>query len=625
MKKILFLLLFLYAISGWAQAIYPWDDHIFPFCTDENPYGITYRSGITGEAGFPQRGAMGCLGNSPGPVWYYMQIDQPGDLLIYIEQYSIIAHRLLDVDFACWGPFQATSKREFLHKLKNSYELNVDRCSSHRPSNGDHSNDMGGFPHNNLVDCSFYPDGTEWCYIPNAKSGEWYLLLITNYSRQPGKIHFERVDEHSTATTRCDVTLPLIINPVPKDLKQIDDHTSAICLYEEKALVTIELEPDEGFTLSDRSLRNTKVDVYSNGKTYSASLKDGHFECEIDLENDTTAYYAIVECPDPNFRFQTENHYLVKTTDCDPDKYPPAQRDTIRTGSVNFSDLKRGETPITVDFSDYDDYKEMNLSDYDVVVDSDNPFVEGVLVEKDGNSLRLTPKLRGDWCECFMSDSITFRVRLLPQKGNNSRTFEIPVTVGVNHQSIWLFRCFWVLVTLFGLLLAFFYMRALLLKPRFKKSATINAISYNRYGAEIDNGYQLLRQPGFPAWFARWFWPGAERSTLSFNEPAVSAITFVASVSKEAVDVTKLSIDSNTMSIANYDPANDPAPKSPVRLVANDQIKILKSNGLRTGYLFFSPGEEEDGHGYRIFIRLLLLANIAAIGVLLFILIKSLL
>ena len=66
-KHILFLLL-LYALSGTAQIIYPWDDHIFPFCTDENPYGITYKSGTTGFAAFPKSNDVGCLGSTPGPI-----------------------------------------------------------------------------------------------------------------------------------------------------------------------------------------------------------------------------------------------------------------------------------------------------------------------------------------------------------------------------------------------------------------------------------------------------------------------------------------------------------------------------------------------------------------------------
>ena len=98
-KTFLFLLLF-YAVSCFAQKIYPWDGHIFPFCTDENPYGITYKSGTTGYAAFPTSENVGCLGSTPAPVWYYMQIDQPGDLLIYIEQYSRVGHVPIDVDFA---------------------------------------------------------------------------------------------------------------------------------------------------------------------------------------------------------------------------------------------------------------------------------------------------------------------------------------------------------------------------------------------------------------------------------------------------------------------------------------------------------------------------------------------
>lgn len=627
MKRVLLLLMLLAVFHGMAQKVYPWDDHIFPFCTDENPYGITYNSGTRGVAGFPKEKNVGCLGSTPGPMWYYMQIDQPGDLLIYIEQFAINDHRLLDVDFACWGPFQAESKRDFLHKLRHSYRLEVKGHPSHRPSGGNHSGDMGGYPFNNLVDCSFAPDGTEWCFIPHAKTGEWYLLLITNYSREPGQIHFERVDNKSTATTNCNMTLPVTITPAPKGLRKIDDRTSAICLYEDKALVTIELEADDGYSLSNQSLKQTKVTVYANGRTYNTRLVDGHFECEIDIENDTTSYYAIVECPDPEFRLQTEQYFLVRTNDCDPDKIPLVRGDTVRPGNLNIADLKRGDKPVDVDLPDKPDCPKIKLIDYDVKVESDSPFVEEVRVSKEDNKLRLTPKLRGGWCDCFIPDSLTFRVMLLPKKlDNGEKPIEIPVVIGVERQSSWIARCMWVVVVLAALLVFFCYLRSLSRKRRFKKQAMITPVYYNRYGEEIDDGSgQPLRKSGFSAWFARWFVPGTERNTLGFESPEVQALRFIAAESPQAVEVPKDCIDSETMEVDGYDPENDIAPSRPIKLGANGRIHINKSNGEKEGYLYFTPGSASDGKGYRLFVGLLMVADAGAILVLLIALVKSLL
>ena len=117
---------------------------IHPFCTDENPYGITYSSGTSGEnaSSFLGSSQYSCLYTTPNPAWYYMQISDPGDLLLYIEQVST-AGSGLDVDFVCWGPFSATSQSDFTSKLCNGeYTLNDITHGSHRPTNGNHQGDI---------------------------------------------------------------------------------------------------------------------------------------------------------------------------------------------------------------------------------------------------------------------------------------------------------------------------------------------------------------------------------------------------------------------------------------------------------------------------------------------------
>jgi hypothetical protein len=602
--------------------VYPCPNNIFPFCTDENPYGVTYKSGTHGYAAWPKDKNLGCLKIAPCPVWYYMQIDQPGDLLIYIEQKGRLRER--DVDFVCWGPFEAESKRDFLDKICSSYyQLNTEPHDSHRPENGNHRNDTGGYPFDNLVDCSFTQSNTEWCYIPNAKEGEWYLLLLTNYSQKKGTIHFERVADMSTATTNCNVVIPITLNPVPQGLKQIDEHTSAICLYETKAKVFIELETDEGYTLPKHGLQHAHAEVHANGKVYNAKLKGNHFECEIDIENDTTLYYAVVSCPDPNFTLNTGNHVIVKTTDCSSDAVEFSNAAPYYAGDQSFADLVRGNTPMEIDFADsvgirhgLPDASEpgFSLEDYDVTVDYDELIVERVEVKQEGEKLVITPKLRENWCDCFTPDTLAFRIRMIPNNGDVHATpYEVPVKIGVRHKTVWIGRCMWALIVIGLLVLLLLYLRLLLRKRRFKKNAIIDITQYSRYGSTFNNGNRELRKSGFPAWFARWFLPGAERNTLSFYEPKEMAITFVASESSEVVEVPKSSIDSKTMFISSYDPANDSDPKSPVRLTANEVITILKANGQREGYLKFIPGNERDGGGYRIFLRIIFLITVIAI------------
>lgn len=196
-----------------------------PFCTGENPYGVTFPSGLSGEAEVFFHGAdeISCLQSASCPAWYYMQIDQPGDMLIYIQQFDNYGNDM-DVDFACWGPFTATSQADFLDRLccgqlvlQNTYSANANVngsfVGSHRPPSGNHSNgNTGGYPVGNVIDCSWSSYSTEWCFIPNTQTGQWYILLISNWEETAGTITFSLVESSSNATTNCTLLAPITSN-----------------------------------------------------------------------------------------------------------------------------------------------------------------------------------------------------------------------------------------------------------------------------------------------------------------------------------------------------------------------------------------------------------------------------
>ncbi|MBP1673575.1 MAG: C-terminal target protein [Bacteroidetes bacterium] len=174
-----------------------------PFCTDVNPYGVTFPSATTGNGDVFLTTPVGCLTSVPRPAWYFMQINTPGNMLINISQTSNNGNSI-DVDFACWGPFYALNQADFMHRLCcGEYELYRSSGSTHQPTNGNHTNNMGGYPINNLIDCSYAAGSPEWCYIPNAQSGQFYLLLLTNYNGGAGTITFNTVAQYTTATTDC--------------------------------------------------------------------------------------------------------------------------------------------------------------------------------------------------------------------------------------------------------------------------------------------------------------------------------------------------------------------------------------------------------------------------------------
>ena len=162
MKKIL-LLVFILSITLKMQAQGTLCNLATPFCAGSNAF--SYPAGV--NAGTGQHGPnYGCLGSTPDPAWYYMQVDLSGNI-----EFEIHTTPKRDVDYICWGPFTSYTLPCVAQLTGDSYS----HGSHHSPGPG------GNYPTFNTVDCSYDPSWEEWCYIPNAVAGNYYILLITNY------------------------------------------------------------------------------------------------------------------------------------------------------------------------------------------------------------------------------------------------------------------------------------------------------------------------------------------------------------------------------------------------------------------------------------------------------------
>ena len=142
-----------------------------PFCTDNGMY--EFPAGV--NAGSVESGPFyDCLRTTPNPAWYYMRILDPGDMDIYMYSTPQV-----DIDFCCWGP----------------YDDPMEPCPN-------------GLTRQKVVSCSYSTDWNETCEIRNAVRGQYYILLITNYSNHPCNIHFSKV--WGNATTDCSILAPLL-------------------------------------------------------------------------------------------------------------------------------------------------------------------------------------------------------------------------------------------------------------------------------------------------------------------------------------------------------------------------------------------------------------------------------
>lgn len=152
-----------------------------PFCTG-NQYTFPMNYTGTGAGTGPQAQVgpnYGCLFTQPNPVWYYMQIDQSGNLI-----FDITSLQGVDVDFICYGPF-ATLNGVCPDSLTAG----------------------------NTVDCSYSTAATETCNIPNGQVGEYYLILITNYANVYSVVTFSQTG--GTGATDCDILAPPVSNNGP--------------------------------------------------------------------------------------------------------------------------------------------------------------------------------------------------------------------------------------------------------------------------------------------------------------------------------------------------------------------------------------------------------------------------
>ncbi|MFN5347699.1 MAG: hypothetical protein ACK5B3_10775, partial [Bacteroidota bacterium] len=143
-----------------------------PFCT-----GTSYNyCNTTNVASLGGGGIYGCCLSTPNPAFYFMNIQSNGPITFNISQ-STNAGVGIDVDFVLWGPFASQAAM----------------CS--------------GLAAGNIVDCSYSTAAVETATIPNAVAGQWYMILITNFSNQPGSIQFSQTNSNTAGagSTNCNI------------------------------------------------------------------------------------------------------------------------------------------------------------------------------------------------------------------------------------------------------------------------------------------------------------------------------------------------------------------------------------------------------------------------------------
>ncbi|MBS1651968.1 MAG: gliding motility-associated C-terminal domain-containing protein [Bacteroidetes bacterium] len=156
-----------------------------PFCSGGTS-GVNFPASVNQPAA-PAGPNYGCLYSQPNPAWYYVQVQNSGNIVMQISGTGGG-----DVDFVCWGPFSSLTGVCTPTALSGT-------CSP--CLNNSYGGGTGVYPAGNMVDCSYSANPSETCTIPSGVTGQYYMVLITNYSNMTQNITFNQIG--GSGTTNC--------------------------------------------------------------------------------------------------------------------------------------------------------------------------------------------------------------------------------------------------------------------------------------------------------------------------------------------------------------------------------------------------------------------------------------
>ena len=182
------------------------------FCTSDV---IDFESASTSQTANEPNMNDGCIGSSYNPSWYYMRIADSGPFTIHLEGHDPNSGVQRDIDFCLWGPYSQ-------QQVESGYacsHLTADKIIDCSYSAAGVEDAYLGFQlpdhtsHHNSSLADENNGGTINYHVP--QSGEYYLLMITNFSRQPCVIDFHKEEGSGAGTTDCSLLPAIVSNDGP--------------------------------------------------------------------------------------------------------------------------------------------------------------------------------------------------------------------------------------------------------------------------------------------------------------------------------------------------------------------------------------------------------------------------
>lgn len=175
-----------------------------PFCTSDV---ITFDAATSSQTANQLEGYDfddGCIGSSYNPSWYHMRINIPGQFVIHMEGHDPNNGTNRDIDFCIWGPFEDPTT-PCVRQLTSNKIIDCCYSSSYTEdiflgyAEGDHQHNTS--------------HGTINYHVPEV--GEYYILMICNFSQQPCTISFTKTEGSGPGETDCGILPGIATNGGP--------------------------------------------------------------------------------------------------------------------------------------------------------------------------------------------------------------------------------------------------------------------------------------------------------------------------------------------------------------------------------------------------------------------------
>lgn len=175
-----------------------------PFCTSDL---IEFEAACTSQEADEPGMDDGCIGSSYNPSFYHMRIRIAGQFIIHMEGHDPDTHEDRDIDFCMWGPYTEEEVASGWACRNLTGDKIIDCCYSSDETEDVYLGYQEGNHHHNTS------HGTINYHMPEV--GEYYILMITNYSRQPCVINFTKTLGSGPGETDCDILPGIVGNDGP--------------------------------------------------------------------------------------------------------------------------------------------------------------------------------------------------------------------------------------------------------------------------------------------------------------------------------------------------------------------------------------------------------------------------